>query len=186
MTAVLKPVAMNAMLRRATEQDAAAIAAVRVDSWRATYRGMIPDGYLDGMRLEDSTDLWTRVLSAHADNKTAVFVAETNGVVVGFAAGMLLDEEKFGLNAELTAIYLQPAAQRAGLGRRLVAQVADIYREQGASGLLVWVLAGNQAARKFYERLGARLLIEQPFSWDGMDLLEAGYGWRDLFALASK
>jgi RimJ/RimL family protein N-acetyltransferase len=52
--------------------------------------------------------------------------------------------------------------------------------------LLVWVLAGNQAARKFYERLGARLLIEQPFSWDGMDLLEAGYGWRDLSALASK
>ena len=186
MTAVLTPVVPTAVLRRATVQDAAAIAAVRIDSWRATYRGMIPDAYLDGMRLEGSTELWTRVLSAPANNKTAVFVAEIDGEVVGFAAGMFLNEEKFGLNAELSAIYLQPAAQRAGLGRRLVALVAEAYRTHGASGLLVWVIAGNKGARKFYEQLGAELLIEQPFNWDGMDLLEAGYGWRDLPALAAK
>ena len=31
--------------------------------------------------------------------------------------------------------------------------------------------------------LGAQLLIEQPFTWDGMDLVEAGYGFADLPAL---
>ncbi len=36
-------------IRRATAQDAAAIARVRIDAWRVTYRGMIPDAYLDGM-----------------------------------------------------------------------------------------------------------------------------------------
>ena len=185
MSAVLTPVA-TAVLRRATVQDAPAIAAVRIDSWRATYRGMIPDAYLDDMDLEDSSALWTRVLSVPAGNTTAVFIAEVDGEVLGFAAGMLLKEEKFGLNAELTAIYLKPAAQRAGLGRRLVALVADAYCTHGANGLLVWVIAGNRAARKFYEQLGAELLIEQPFSWDGLDLLEAGYGWRDLPALAAK
>jgi len=45
------------------------------------------------------------------------------------------------------------------------------------------VIAGNKAARAFYERLAAELLVEQPFTWDGMDLVEAGYGWRDLPAL---
>jgi hypothetical protein len=45
------------------------------------------------------------------------------------------------------------------------------------------VIAGNQAARQFYEQLGAELLIEQPFTWDGLDLMETGYGWRDLTAL---
>lgn len=175
----------TALLRRATAQDAAAIAAVRIDSWRATYRGMIPDAYLDGMRLEESSALWTRILSATGNNTTAVFVAEVDGEVVGFAAGMFLNEERFGLNAELTAIYLKPEAQRAGLGRRLVALVAEAYRAQGAGGLLVWVIAGNKAARKFYEQLGAELLIEQAFTWDGLDLLEAGYGWRDLPALCS-
>jgi hypothetical protein len=32
--------------------------------------------------------------------------------------------------------------------------------------------------------LGGELLVEQPFQWDGLDLVEAGYGWRDLPALA--
>jgi hypothetical protein len=34
-------------LRRATPEDAAALAAVEVRSWRAAYRGLMPDAYLD-------------------------------------------------------------------------------------------------------------------------------------------
>jgi GNAT superfamily N-acetyltransferase len=168
--------------RRATAQDAAAIAAVRVDSWRATYRGMIPDAYLDGMRTEDSSAMWTHVLSANV-NTVSVFVAEAGDEVVGFAAGMMLDPPKFGLNAELTAIYVTPIAQGGGVGRRLLQMVADAQQAQGATGLLAWVIAGNRTARRFYEQLGAELLIEQPYTWDGLDLMEAGYGWRDLNAL---
>ncbi len=170
-------------LRAAMVVDATAIAKVRVDSWRATYRGVIPDAYLDGMKVEASAALWTRVLDAASPN-TSVFVAERDGDVIGFAAGKRLEEEKFGLNTELAAIYLQPDAQRAGIGRRMVSMVADAHQLQGANGLLVWVLAQNKAARQFYERLGAELLIEQTFKWDELDLVEAGYGWRDLNALA--
>ena len=85
---------------------------------------------------------------------------------------------KHGMNAELAAVYLVRDAQRAGIGRRLVAAVASAQRAHGATGLIVWVIAGNKAARAFYEALGAQLLIEQPFTWDGMDLVEAGYGCR--------
>jgi hypothetical protein len=40
-------------------------------------------------------------------------------------------------------------------------------------------------ARAFYEKLGAELLIEQPFTWDGMELVEVGYGWRNLDSLVA-
>jgi hypothetical protein len=33
--------------------------------------------------------------------------------------------------------------------------------------------------------MGAELLIEQPFTWDGMELVEAGYGWRNLDSLVA-
>jgi GNAT superfamily N-acetyltransferase len=171
-------------IRRATQNDATAIARVRVDAWRKTYKGMIPDTYLAAMRVEDSTTLWLRVLTA-SSNRTSVFVATDGADVVGFAAGNLLAEPKHGLDAELTAIYLRGERQRAGIGRRLVAAVVAAERAQGATGLLTWVIAGNKGARAFYERLGAELLVEQPFQWDGMDLVEAGYGWRDLDALAA-
>ena len=73
--------------------------------------------------------------------------------------------------------------QRTGLGRRLVGAVAAAQRSHGATAMIAWVIAANKAARTFYEALGGELVQEQPFTWDGMDLIEAGYGFRDLPAL---
>ncbi|MDQ6621038.1 MAG: GNAT family N-acetyltransferase [Pseudomonadota bacterium] len=162
--------------------DAPAIAKVRVESWRTTYRGMVPDAYLDSMNVDASTMLWHRVLTA-GPNTTHTFVAEAAGQVVGFASGLMLAPPKHELDAELSAVYVQAGHQRMGLGRRLVGAVAAAQRALGATGLLVWVIAANRKARHFYEKLDAELLIEQRFQWDGLDLVEAGYGWRDLEAL---
>lgn len=173
---------MTSAIRLATPADARAIAQVRVMAWRTTYRGMIPAAYLDGMKVEDSAALWERVLTA-GPNTTNTFVAESDGMVVGFASGLMLAEPKLGFDAELSAVYLDREYQRQGIGARLVGNVARAQVALGATGLLVWVIAGNKPARAFYERLGAELLVEQPFTWDGMDLVEAGYGWRDLPSL---
>ncbi|MFO1396158.1 MAG: GNAT family N-acetyltransferase [Burkholderiales bacterium] len=174
----------DVLIRPAVPADAARIAQVRVDAWRTTYKGMIPEAYLAGMTVEDSTAHWDRILNA-APNTTNVFVAVAGDEVVGFAAGLMLEEPKFGINAELSAVYLVREAQRAGVGTRLVAAVAAAQQAHGANGLIVWVIEGNKPARAFYENLGAELLVEQPFTWDGMDLVEAGYGFRDLSSLVA-
>jgi GNAT superfamily N-acetyltransferase len=171
-------------IRRATAADAPAIARVRIESWRTTYRGLIPDSYLDGMQVDASTALWERVLTAEA-SPASVFVATLRDEVVGFAAGNPLAETKHGADSELSAVYLRHEFQRAGIGRRLVAAVVDDQRSRGATAMIVWLIAGNKAARSFYESLGAELAVEQPFQWDGLDLVEAGYVWRDLDALAA-
>ena len=175
---------MAIRIRRATAQDAAAIARVRIESWRVTYRGMIPDAYLDSMQVDASTQLWDRVLTA-GPNTTSVFVAENDGGVIGFAAGNMLAEPRDDLDAELSAVYLRREFQRAGVGRCLVCAVARAQRARGANGMIVWVIAGNKVARTFYERLGATFLVEQPFEWDGMALTEVGYGFRDIEALVA-
>jgi len=172
------------VIRRAAPRDAEAIARVRIDGWRTSYRGLIPAAYLDGMHVDASTALWDKVLAA-GPNPASVFVASHGDEVIGFAAGSLLAEPKFGLNTELTAVYLRREFQRVGLGRRLIAAVVDAQRALGAAGMIVWVIAANKPARAFYEALGAELLVEQAYQWDGMDLLEAAYGWRDLDALAA-
>lgn len=170
-------------LRPAVAEDAAGIAKVRVDSWRATYRGMIPDGYLDAMRVDESAMLWNRVLTVPEAVRPVVYVLEADGEIVGFASGMRLSEPKLGFDAELTGIYLASSMQRQGWGQCLVRFVVADCIARGASSMLVWVIAGNAGARKFYEKLNAELLIEQPFIWDGFEAQEAGYGWRDLAEL---
>ena len=169
-------------IRRAVPGDARTIAQVRIDAWRATYAGIVPAVYLAAMSVDDNAAQWQRILSA-GPNTASVFVMDDGGDVAGFACGNMLPEQKHGFDAELTAIYLRRDSQRAGVGRRLVAAVAAAQREHGAKGLVTWVFAANRNARAFYERLGAELVIEQPFQWDGLDLVEAGYGWRDLDVL---
>ncbi|MCU6433005.1 GNAT family N-acetyltransferase [Undibacterium sp. Jales W-56] len=166
-------------LRRATVADAQAIAAVRIESWRATYRGIMPDDYLDEMKLDDSTAIWEKVLSAGND-AICVFVAIADNEIIGFASGMLLKEEKQGMHAELTAIYLRTAFQNSGIGQRMLQKVARTLQAMGASNMLVWVLTGNKAARQFYENFGGQFLVEQDFIWDELELQEVAYGWPDL------
>ena len=99
-------------IRPATLDDAVAIAQVRVEAWRTTYRGIIPQAYLDAMSVESSALLWEKVLAAGSE-KASVFVARDDQGVVGFSAGNLLSEPKHGCDSELTAIYVRPAFQRA-------------------------------------------------------------------------
>jgi GNAT superfamily N-acetyltransferase len=172
------------VVRLATPADAQAIARVRVDAWRATYRGMIPDAYLDGLSVEDSEAHWRRILESGSPNVT-VLVAVEDTEVVAFAASNRRDPPKLDFGAELSAIYVRADRKRQGLGRRLVAAIAASERSKGADGLVVFVIAGNRGARSFYENLGATLLLEQPFEWDGMPLVEAAYGWRDLARLVA-
>jgi len=172
------------VFRPAQAGDAAAIAQVRIDAWRQTYRGMMPDAYLDALSLSDSAAFWERILLSGSP-LASVYVADEGGRIVGFAAANRRDPPKLGFDTELSAIYLSADRKRQGIGRRLVAAVAAAQRERGATNLVTWVIAKNHQARAFYEALGGELLVEQPFQWDGLDLVEVGYGFRDLDALAA-
>lgn len=146
---------------------------------------MIPDSYLEQMNVADSVAFWQRIL-ASGSRDVSVLAAVDAELVVGFASGNRRNPPKLGFDAELSAIHVAPQHRRRGIGRDLVAAVAAGQRASGAHGLLTFVIAGNRGARTFFERLGAELLIEQPFQWDGTDLVETGYGWRDLDALAAR
>ena len=51
-------------VRGALPADAPAIAKVHVETWRATYAGLVPDAYLVGMREERQTLMWQRLLGS--------------------------------------------------------------------------------------------------------------------------
>lgn len=172
-------------LRRASLADAEAIAAVRVEAWRESYREIVPAAYLAEMSIDESRVQWQRILEAMQDNldKICVYVAESEGHIVGFASANLLEHEKFGMQAELSSVYLRPAWQRSGIGRRLLDKLARTVQQMGARSMLVWVFAENRIGRNFYEELSGEFLHEQEFSWDGLDLREVAYGWSDLNVL---
>lgn len=172
-------------LRRATVDDAEAIAAIRIEGWRTAYRGMIPDSYLNQMDIEENATYWRTILQAlpTKTDRLCVYVAVSGDEVIGFISASKLEQAKLEKDAEINAIYIRPQWQRCGIGKRMLHKVARSLLAMECLNCVIWVIDGNSPARNFFEELGGELLVEQDFSWDGLDLTEVGYGWNDLNVL---
>jgi len=171
--------------RPALAADAAAIASVHVDSWRETYPGMLPDRYLGAMDVSDYEDRWLRTIQ-DPYHRSAVFVVEELGRVVGFASCGRERDGDARYAGELYAIYLLAAAQGRGLGRALVEAVVGALAIRGMTSMVVWVLRDNTAARGFYERMGGVYLRERPLDLDiEADVPEVSYVWANTAMLRS-
>jgi ribosomal protein S18 acetylase RimI-like enzyme len=164
-------------VREAGVADADAIAAVHVAAWRTTYRGMLPDDFLDGLERAGYEARWRRAI---AERSSRVYVAADGRDVVGFASGGRERAGEDGFKGELYAIYVLQEAQGRGHGRRLVEAVVGGLREMELADMIVWVLRDNAGARRFYERLGGAYVRAQPITIGSTQLQEVSYGWRSL------
>lgn len=171
------------LIRRARAGDAPAIGKVNVESWRATYPGLVPDSYLLGLSEQDSAERWQARLATPGEG-TGVWVAlERHQGLVGFASCGPQRTAIAGYGGELYTLYLLDTAQGHGLGRRLMAAAAADLIARGVEGMVAWVLRDNPS-RWFYERLGGRRLGEQTICLGRALLPKIAYGWRDLAELA--
>lgn len=64
-------------IRRVTDKDFPGIARVHVDTWRTTYKGIVPDRFLDGMSYATIEARWRRI-SKQNPAGYAMFVAEVD------------------------------------------------------------------------------------------------------------
>ena len=173
--------------REAKSSDAAAIGIVHVASWRETYAGLLPGEILDGLSAEARSAMWRAVLDDPAASfGAAVFVAESEGGIVGFGACFDQRDEALkarGFDGEFGAIYVLRSRQRAGVGRALMGLMAQGLLDRGRTAASLWVLRENESARSFYERLGGVPDGEKAAEEAGVMVTEVAYGWSDLSPL---
>ena len=172
-------------IREADCADAAAIARVHVESWRTTYRGLMPDPVLEGLSVEQRREMWERLLCSKSVDRCAFVAEAADGELVGFADGGPPQAHVSGHDSELYAIYLLNEWQGRGAGGRLLRAVGGWLAERGHRRMVLWVLAENYPSRRFYERLGGVLVAQQPFDIGGATLDEVAYGY-DLAALVGR
>ncbi len=166
-------------VREATIADAEAIGRVHVQSWVESYRGILPDVFMDQVAQENREPMWRRWLTEHAAQNFVYVAEDSAGEVVGFASAGAEREKTTGYDGELYALYLLQRCQKKGLGRKLVQAVAQRLLAEGFHSMLVWVLADNPT-RHFYAYLGGVLVAEKRIEIGGADLAEIAYGWPGL------
>jgi ribosomal protein S18 acetylase RimI-like enzyme len=139
-------------IREAISADAHAIAEIHVAAWRAAYRGLMPDEYLAALSVEQRYDRWSKALSRPGPAKLAV--VQFGEEIAGFCSfGPTRDEAPSDI-AEIYSLHVHPDRWRHGAGR-LLCEYA--FREAAArehTAMTLWVLKGNDGARRFYQRLG--------------------------------
>ena len=169
-------------IRLAQPSDIEGIARVHVDTWRASYRGIIPDSHLDSLSYEQREQRWRDNFAGFAPGTFMYVATDDDNRVIGFASGGPERDSDPAYKGELYALYLLPSCHRHGIGRELTRIVARHLAKQGHSSMLVWVLAQNPS-RKFYEVLGGQYLYDKSVTIGGAELIEVAYGWLDLDAL---
>ena len=104
---------------------------------------------------------YTKRLLQHLDDDyTRAFVAESDGKIVGFILGMIVDllpdifaQEPGGFLAD---IYVDTNYRRCGIGRSLVESLIRWFREHGVTHFDWHVAAHNPDAVAFWHSMGGR------------------------------
>lgn len=171
---------LAATIRPARPRDAAAIARVHVETWRAAYPGLVPDAYLVGMSEERQRANWRHWL---AQRSGSVLVAEAPAraglEIVGFGSCGELRSADLPYKGEIYTLYVTDDWQGRGIGRRLLGGLFESLVRRDLPDALLWVLANNPS-RFFYEAVGGSRVAERRETFAGELLQETAYLWPDL------
>jgi dihydropteroate synthase len=162
-------------VRPALAADAGLLGQVQVDSWRATYKGILPEALLSDLDAECRAAGFRQAIETGG---TRLWTLEARGRIMGFAAAGPCREAAQDAEAtgELHAIYLLPEAWGQGLGYALMERALDGLREAGFSRAVLWVLERNSRGRNFYEKSGWKPCGQPRTEWmDGIALREVQY-----------
>ena len=134
-------------LRRATLEDAAAVAELWWLGWQDGHLGFVPQALVD-VRTEES-------FRARASERVGdTTVATVDGAVAGFV--MVVGDE-------VEQVYVSKLHRGTGVAAALLAEAERQVRANGHTKAWLAVVAGNARARAFYERAGWS--VEGPFDY---------------------
>lgn len=151
-------------VRAGRRGDADEITDVQVASWRAGYAHVLPESVLRDEDFEPSRrSFWHswRFAPGHRIAVATAPVPAPTGVdararVVGFSSYGPERERARGFTGrgEVWAFYVHPDLWGHGVADALMAHTEERLRAEGFDLAVLWVLADNPRARRFYERHG--------------------------------
>lgn len=149
---------------------------MHVESWRTTYKSILPKEFLMNLSYKRREQFWETSIP-----EGNVFVAENDeGKIVGFASGGIERGGKYeGYKGELTSIYILKEYQGRGIGKQLLKAVIKGIVKLGINTMLVLVLEDNNS-NLFYEATGGKKIGEVEIEIARKKLNELVYGWDNI------
>jgi phosphinothricin acetyltransferase len=140
---------MAALVRLARDSDAAAIAAI--------YRPYVEDSRISFEDVAPDAGEMARRMIGERPGFHPWFVAEEDGVVLGYAASSPFRSRSAYRWAVETGVYLAAHAQGRGVGRALLTSLLDLLQRQGYVAAIGAIALPNDASVALHEKLGFAL-----------------------------
>jgi GNAT superfamily N-acetyltransferase len=140
-------------LRLARPFDAGAIAALHTESWRASYRGLVPDAFLGDALDGDRLQAWRDRFASPDPERRLIVTAVAGDRLVGFTCVLADAEPAHG--PLLDNLHVKPGWRGRGIGARLLHESREwVRRVAPGQPMHLWVIEGNAEARGFYRSQG--------------------------------
>ena len=136
-------------IRRTNPSDEDEICRLYIESWKAGYRGLLPQKFLD----ELSGDRWKGREFLRDEGS---FVITESGKILGHVHIRPAEDSKMQGWGEVHTMYVLPGFWGKGYGSELFRYALNRLKEQGFSRVYLWVLQGNERAMGFYAKHGFR------------------------------
>lgn len=135
------------IIRRMTEDDLAEIGVLYSESWKAGYKGLLPQDYLDKTVPERWTDR-----NVFLDNGS--FVILDGERIAAHVHVRPAAEEKMSGWGEIHTMYALPQFWGTGCAGELFDYAVNQLHERGFDRIYLYVLEGNERAARFYRKHG--------------------------------
>ncbi|MDE2577767.1 MAG: GNAT family N-acetyltransferase [Hyphomicrobiales bacterium] len=145
-------------IRAARVGDADAVAAVHDAAWREAYRGIIPGAALEAMVARRGPVWWRSAIR----RGSRLLVLEFDRTIAGYVSHGRNRVSSVPYAGEIFELYLSPAFQGLGFGRRLFEAAREDLAGAGYLSFVVWALADNDRATGFYRSMGGREVRRAP------------------------
>jgi len=164
--------ALDTGTRWSMAADAGGLADLHRASWRYAYSGIIPGPTLERMLARRGPQWWERM---HANGARAL-VVDSGAAVVGYAT-LGRGRGVPARTGEIYELYVRPEYHGCGVGRRLFAAARRELARHGLDRLVVWALAENTVAHRFYDAVGGRVAARAEDRFCGVPLAKVGFSW---------
>lgn len=145
---------MQFLIRKATLDDANDMAYIHTITWKTSYRGLVPDWYLDSLSVEESIK---KTKEKFEMCSVARYVGVLDEKIIAILVIQKCYDEDKPESGEIGALYVLPEYQSSGYGKQLMSFAITELKNQGFNNIIVWTLKDSVQSNTFYQNCGFKL-----------------------------
>ena len=152
---------MEYIIRKKERKDCFEIAHIVTISWNETYKGIVPDWFLEELKTNEK-ERASKSYSQFNENENNILVLEVNNKIVGFTGYGKSDDSEYANSGEIFALYIINKYHGNGYGRELIKEAIKELKKMNFDKMIIGCLKGNPS-NEFYKHMGGIYIKDRVF-----------------------